>query len=231
MDGQISGSAAMAAGTAGVLRGQHYDRWTDERTEQMCDLLREGLGYRVIAEKLGCSRSSIAGRVKRLRRSDLTILPQNRREPARTNLDLALPADFAAVAEGNSQEEIAAHYGVGIKTVCRWLDDAGLDRTARHAAPARVQKSRQRNSTIPTAANGRLAIDRPSGLRLMMSPAAPAAEFLQRYGPVYRCDADGNPDPRGTHWRRGSFVLTDDELMQRARDKGWDPERWRQLAA
>jgi len=56
-----------------------------------------------------------------------------------------------------------------------------------------------------------------------LSTAGLAADFLQRLGPVTRCDLHGRPIKDGQFWRRGSTVLTDGELIARARDRGWEP--------
>lgn len=49
-----------------------------------------------------------------------------------------------------------------------------------------------------------------------MSAAGQAADFLRKFGPVYRCDVRGRPLADGFFWRRGSAVLSDDELIERA---------------
>lgn len=61
------------------------------------------------------------------------------------------------------------------------------------------------------------------------SLASRAADFLRPLCPVYRCDAVGNPLPDGAFWLRGRAVLTDDELIERARVRGWDPDAWRRV--
>lgn len=53
--------------------------------------------------------------------------------------------------------------------------------------------------------------------------AGQAADFLRRFGSVYRCDVTGKPNSKGTRWKRNYSVLTDDELMHRARRLGWTP--------
>lgn len=64
-----------------------------------------------------------------------------------------------------------------------------------------------------------------------LSYAGEAAEYLKKYGPVTRCNEAGRFDPKGSMWRRGSTVLTDDEVIERAVAKGFDREAWRKLAA
>lgn len=63
------------------------------------------------------------------------------------------------------------------------------------------------------------------------SRAGMAAKFLGRLGPIYRCDARGKPLPDGFFWNRGGFVLSDDEVIERAERNGWREHEWRDLAA
>lgn len=62
-----------------------------------------------------------------------------------------------------------------------------------------------------------------------------AAEFIRGYDRVaiYRCDPDGRPNPKASHWKYGfgSVVLTENELLAKAERKGWSPDEWKRLAA
>lgn len=53
-----------------------------------------------------------------------------------------------------------------------------------------------------------------------------AAQYLQRSRVVYRADADGKQQIGGTHWRVGALVLTPDELVDYALERGWQPHAW-----
>jgi hypothetical protein len=59
-----------------------------------------------------------------------------------------------------------------------------------------------------------------------MTTAGMAAEFLRRYGSVYRCDPDGKPNAKGTHWRRFLSVVSDEDLIARAKKLGWNEVVW-----
>lgn len=52
-----------------------------------------------------------------------------------------------------------------------------------------------------------------------------AVDYLRRLAPIGRCDPDGKPDAVGTHYRYGSGVLSSGKVIERAKLKGWNPER------
>lgn len=58
-----------------------------------------------------------------------------------------------------------------------------------------------------------------------------AAQHLRRDAPVFRCDADGQANPKGKCWRFGNLTLTEDEMLAKAERKGWRADAWRELAA
>jgi hypothetical protein len=152
-----------------------------------------------------------------------------------------LPSDFAQVAATRSVLDLRKHYGVGERTIRRWLAEAGIVRTRAcrfggREMPARAVKvaTPKADSTRPSAARSvwRQPGPRPLPDARDNSRAGMAAQYLQKFGPVFRCNAEGRLDPRGTHWNRGGrTVLTDDEIMERARSKGWDPDAWMEIAA
>jgi hypothetical protein len=56
-----------------------------------------------------------------------------------------------------------------------------------------------------------------------------AAQHLRREAPVFRCDADGAPNPKGKCWRYGNAVLTEAEMIAKAERKGWKPDEWKTI--
>lgn len=60
-----------------------------------------------------------------------------------------------------------------------------------------------------------------------------AAEYIRCHDRVaiFRCDADGSPNPKGKLWKYGlgSLVLTESELIAKAERKGWQPHAWREI--
>ncbi|PQM29417.1 hypothetical protein CVO77_00315 [Sphingopyxis lindanitolerans] len=60
-----------------------------------------------------------------------------------------------------------------------------------------------------------------------------AAEYVRCHDRVaiFRCDADGTPNPKGQCWRYGHAVLTEGELFAKAERKGWRADAWKELAA
>ncbi|UIJ43705.1 hypothetical protein LZK98_11450 [Sphingomonas cannabina] len=128
----------------------------------------------------------------------------------------ALPEDFARLANYKTRGDLAKHYAVSADTVTRWRRAAGLPRfpvtSAVHFRGPGLSTALTRGRRDETLA-GR------------------AVDHLRRYGPVYRCREDGEPDFAGRFWNRGGHVLTDDDVIQRARRLGFDPDDWKRLAS
>lgn len=63
--------------------------------------------------------------------------------------------------------------------------------------------------------------------------ALKAADYLAAFDrtPVFRISDDGRPHPKGTMWRYGTVRLTTEEMIAKAKRKGFDPDEWRRLAA
>ncbi|WP_447724589.1 hypothetical protein [Sphingomonas koreensis] len=178
---------------------------------------------------------------KRVFRQSLRCRPCSaivRRGIARNRADrlMPLPDDFAEVAATRTTKEIGKHYGVGERTTKRWLALAGIvrDRGSRLSklVPGAVPEPVAAPRKAASRAFWRKPGPRPLPDARDCSRAGKAAQFLQKYGPVTRCDADGRLDPKGTHWLRGGrFVLSDAEIMDRATRQGWRPDAWREVIA
>ena len=132
-----------------------------------------------------------------------------------------MPASFPEIAPTMTRYVLADHYGVSTDVVKRWCDEAGVKYKPTHP----LGRKGPRVS----------AADRAIGTVTVMnqrdhSRAGQAADFLRRFGPVVRCDAEGRYAERGTHYRRGSTVLTGEEVIERAVRNGWNPDAWREVA-
>lgn len=139
----------------------------------------------------------------------LTPKPVAPRTPRRD-----VPDGFRLIAPGMTMKQLRERFDAGDSLVRRWLAEEGVQCRAagmshwRQPGPRPLMDSRD------------------------SSRAGLAAQYLQRFGPVTRCDVDGRIDPKGTHWLRGGrFVLTDAEIMERATRQGWRPDAWRELSA
>lgn len=110
---------------------------------------------------------------------------------------------------GNSLNDVAAMLGRTVSAVKSKAIALGLRRATGNFAPDRAPQIRGR----------------------CQGQADMAAQFLQRFAPVFRADADGSANPKGESWRYGSAILTEAELFERAERKGFDPDGWRRLAA
>lgn len=56
-----------------------------------------------------------------------------------------------------------------------------------------------------------------------------AAQHLRRDAPVFRADADGQPNPKGKFWRFGNITMTEDEMLAKAERKGWREHAWKEI--
>ena len=71
------------------------------------------------------------------------------------------------------------------------------------------------------AARARTLAEHERLRRAELNPDA-AARHLQRFAPIYRCDAAGAQRIGGSHWRYGSMVLDRDGVIALALRKGWE---------
>lgn len=131
-------------------------------------------------------------------------------------------ADFAAV---ETVRALMERYGVSRHVIRRW--DAEVGRTRARFEQVRVSAKAKGTASIHKIGNTRTPFEQAHRDH---SQAGQAADYLRRLGPVVRCDADGAYDPRGDFYRRGSTVLTPDELVDRAVRNGWDPNAWKRVA-
>lgn len=129
----------------------------------------------------------------------------------------AHPEDFPARAPMMTRRDLAAHYRRSTDTIRRWLSEAGVD--AKPAPKLKLVTGRADRQFTPIVTTLR-----------DMSQVGQAVDYLRKFGPVSRCFATGRLDPQGDHWRRGSAILTDAEIIGRARRNGWNPDAWRQVA-
>lgn len=171
------------------------------------------------------------------------------------------PPDFAALAPGMFHKNLMAHYGAGTDTVRRWAVEcavrigANADRSKLRQLPdgfalvaptMTIKELRLRFHACHAViyrwledagvkARKTTHWNQPgSNVRRVTkdgSRTGIAAEYLRRFGPVYRCNKIGGPDTKGKLWRRGTAILTDDELIDRAQRNGWNPDAWREIAA
>lgn len=123
-----------------------------------------------------------------------------------------VPGDFLAVLRLRGSAGAAKHYRASLGTVTRWRREIGMapqERARRPSAPAQGR-------TYRTAA----AINR-GYVNRDFSAAGQAANFLCKYGAVYRCKSTGAPFPKGEFWNRNGHVLTDEQIIERATRLGF----------
>jgi len=133
--------------------------------------------------------------------------------PARiTNTAAPAPANFAALAPTMTRHEAQAFFGRGEKVVQRWAAEHGV----KFRKTATILSGQRRSKVTDTQRD--------------MTRAGQAAEFLQRFGPVFRCEGTGRQNPKGKFWRRGNaYPLTDADIIERAEFKGFDADAWKRI--
>lgn len=201
------------------------NRWNARDKATVIRAMAEGL----TSDKAGAmvGRSGCAVRKMRARTDPAPILRD------RTSKSDPLPDDFKEQWAAKSMEGLAEHYSrskrkiadwvriAGLKRSASWRSEAGLARLLVSQAPRIRHKPHRKTNAFLTA-----AIDRP---RVDASLAGRAAEYLRRYGPVIRCRSDGRYHEGGTHWRRGNTLMTGAQIIDRAKQKGWDAGAWERL--
>lgn len=129
--------------------------------------------------------------------------------------------NLAELAQTLTANEIAERYGITIKAARsaltrRKLTCVPMTQEARCEIMQKVAKSKPKASRPRT-----WSLPAPVAY-VPHTPGEAAANFLRRECAVYRCTDAGAASPKGNHWRRGSTVLTVEQLVALARRKGWN---------
>lgn len=168
---------------------------TRERQEPPCDFvaLARDRTSADLADHYGVSRSAIQ---EWARRSGVKFA---RPVVVRKGKNLRpVPDGFLNLAPQMTRNALRRHFSSSIKTVDRWLREAGLQAKPDHGL-----------RLVP-------ATDVPAPARTIHDHAA---DILRAFGPVYRCDERGRADHKGGFWRVGQVVVDGDELLARAERK------------
>lgn len=124
------------------------------------------------------------------------------------------PPGFAAAARTMTENALRIRFRAGQAMIRHWCKEQGV-------SPLKATRPSWGKATPAPVIDYR-----------ENSLAGKAAQYLQKFGPVVRCDAEGRLDSKGTHWLRGGrTILTDDEIMDRARRNGFDPHAGERIAA
>lgn len=142
---------------------------------------------------------------------------------------IEIPEGFAAFAAVNGNAAVGARFRLSDKTVTRMRRETGVRAPNPKVARASAGKDEPKRKVLPRRAPGKVPTARvPAGGD--GSLASRAADFLRPLCPIYRCDVLGTPMADGAFWLRGRAILTDEELIERARARGWDPDAWRRVS-
>lgn len=159
-----------------------------------------------------------------------------------------MPEGFRDVFADKSIPVLKKLYKASGETVRRWIREAGQVRRIgnphhhKKAATKHIVK-REPKGKVTYLAEAKAARPRPvtvsrkpgnpgivNRVERDMTRVGQAADFLRKFGGVWRCTPTGSPAPDGTHWRRGSSILTDAEIIERAEYNGWDADAWKRVA-
>jgi len=204
--------------------------WTPEQLEELRALIKQGLLANDVAEKLGRNRKSV---LSIARQYDLG--PWLGSRGGRPCMDKPSREHFSEQFYNTSTADLAARYQVSKKTIYLWAQQYGLPgkrvigETEEQRA-ARVERARR--AQLKSSAGRKFERQcftlayKPEGYQRDMSEAGQAADFMRRDRRVFRCDLNGNQSQGGKYWMCGIVWMTDAELIERARAKGFQAVRW-----
>lgn len=138
------------------------------------------------------------------------------------------PADFVELAKTMHDAALMRHYERGNKTIKRWHREQGTQTIPYLGGIIDRAKPKTTRPKLVQTYNA-YSYEAPRD----GSYEGRAAEHLRitGYPNVYRCGPGGCFDLKGKFWRAGACILTGEQLVERARAKGWNPDQWQQVAA
>lgn len=207
------------------MKGQS---WTGAELQRIKAHVASGMNAREISLVSGRTRKAIISAVQKHSLGPWVGKPGSR--PGDTN---HIPADFAEMWKTKSQRELAEHYGRSTSTINTWSKRLGLW----HQRGAHIVREAPEALPVPKPAKPLRIVKRNAYQTAPVdrafrdtSHAGQAADFLRRFGAVYRCNERGGADANGSRWRRGSAILTSADIIERAERLGWDANAWRRVA-
>lgn len=188
-----------------------YFVWTQPQREQLRGLVASGLSAREIGPTFGLSRKAV---IDAVRKHNLGPWIPKQGAPGDGG---HIPDDFAVLWQTNSLMALGDHYGRAPATMSLWAKRLGLHRAqGQHLPKPEPVKKPEPKPALRLIKPNAFQTAPVNKFQRDMSAAGQAADFLRKFGPVYRCDVLGRPLSDGFFWRRGNAVMTDDELIERA---------------
>lgn len=119
-----------------------------------------------------------------------------------------VPDNFVAILRRLGSHGAAREFSASLSTITMWRRQIGLEKHYRAKKPTPQFRPRGfREASVFTNRD--------------QSPIGQAVDFLRKYGSVYRCTESGKPDAKGEFWKRNFTVLSDIQVIDRARRLGW----------
>ena len=192
--------------------------------EQVEHLLKSGFGPTAVVNALENVGKYVCYDAVRRVAKGISKARCEGRKP-RTNLH-KIPEGFDELARVLPTKPLSQKLGVSPSTVRLWRRVRNIPSPGRGGSPKLVKpKTSIRSGSAPYK-------PAPVTIHRDVSVAGRAvSECLQKLGRIFRCDPDGRVNPKGTHWNRNGFILTDDDVIDRARRNGWSPDAWERIAA
>jgi len=206
-------------------------RWTTTRLAEVRAMIADGKSAKEIAAAIGTTRSSVLHVAKKYDLGPWKSLPGTPKGSVRRSR--LAPGGFVDAYATMSTKELMAHYSCGPVAITRWIAELGLTRPKGWHSSRCARTSEREPARAPAKLSGHHATAyRPNLHRPHRdhSLAGEAAEFLRGKGPIMRCNAQGDYDPKGHFWQRRISRLDGEQVVATARDLGWDPDAWQRLA-
>lgn len=191
---------------------------------QVEHLLNSGFGPRAVVNAMANTGKYVCYEdVRRIAKGMSKARCEGRKPRTRIHM---IPEGFDDLARITPTKPLSEHYGVSRSTVRLWRRERNIPTPGRCLPPKLVKP---KTVTRPIGATYKPA---PVTIHRDQSLAGRAvSECLQKLGRIFRCDEEGRQDRNGKLWNRNGFILSDDDVIDRARRNGWSPSDWGRIAA
>lgn len=181
----------------------------EQKKETIAALMKQGLSGRQIAERLNMSRGTVLGFAKRNKLGEWATLSKI--------AEWTPPADFEDQWRVTGLKRLAENLGVSEHSVKLEVKRRGLKRDAplpSYPCNAPIKPA------LRTFKAGQPMPVKP-GYSRDMTVVGQAADHLKKVSQIWRCDENRAPNPKGKYWNRGGYLLTNDDVIERATRLGW----------
>ena len=115
-----------------------------------------------------------------------------------------VPDDFTDIAPTMTKLDMIKHYKTSYPVLDRWIAETGVR--------AKVYIHQPKRFNIKVAKSKVPPPKRDTNYDL-------AAEYLRRFGPVHKCNADGKYSEKGKFYRVGINIMSPAEMVEKSQEK------------